>query len=149
MSVSEASGLLAASDKTWLGSGLYRYHLCIRVRDSVVLVDPQPADVVQSGANERLFRGALRPGVGGAGSVLEGCFYSSRLVRFVFFPVPLLGGVGGGAAAVVHRSWPLGFIGIVLLYFAVTFVIPRLLPVDARRCEAMIRDCLITLLQPA
>jgi hypothetical protein len=40
----------------------------------------------------------------------------------------------------VLRSLPLGLIGLVLLYWAAAYVVPRLFPVDATRCEVMIRQ---------
>jgi hypothetical protein len=147
MSPSEASSALAASDKAWLGSGFTRYRLRVRVHGSCVVVDPQQGDVTASDASERLFGGGLHAGADGEGSVLDGGFYLHWLARFIFFPVPLLAGLGVSVVAMVHPSnWPVGLLAVPFLFFAGGYVIPRLRVVDARRGEAMLREWLTTLL---
>jgi hypothetical protein len=133
---------LAALDNTVLESGLlYQYTLRIRVHSARISIDPKP-DVTISSARERIFHGTVRPAIDGKGSVLEGKFRLFWMARFIFFPVPLLFGVGACADALIHQSALLGLIGLGFVYWSASYVVPRLWPVDSRRSETMIRDWL-------
>lgn len=146
MGVSEASSVLAASDKTRVGSGLlYEYRLRIRVRNGVVWIDP--TNVPNSAAHDRLFRGSLGPGAGGEGSVLDGCFYVHWLARRIWFPASLIIGLGVSVLVIVTRSpWWVELIALLFVYRAASYLIPRLVIGDPHRSEALIREWLTTLL---
>lgn len=146
MGVPDVSTLLGDANETWIGSGLYRYCLEIRVRDGTVAIDPLPPVTVSS-AHERPFRGTLRSGADG-GAVLDGYFYADPIVRFVFFPALLVFSLAWVAICFSNMAWLPALLGLPFLYLAASYLIPGLLlGNDFRRTEAMVRDWLIMTLR--
>ena len=79
--------------------------------------------------------------------MLVGDFYLFRMARLLFFPVSLLGGVGVAIVAIRHSSLLLGLMAAFFVYWASTYVVPRLMPVDVSRYEVMTREWLAELLR--
>lgn len=149
MSVSELGAALLGLDRRRIGSGLNAYSLRVTVSDSRVSIDPQEADVAIGTGRARIFRGTLRPGDDSAGCVLEGVFELFWMPRFIFIPVFSVSGVAVCVAATVNQMPLLGLLGIGLLYWPATYVIPRLALTDARRSERVIRELLDDVMQQA
>jgi hypothetical protein len=135
LSVAEAEQALIEADKSWLGRGLYRERLRVRVRDRRVWVQFGPE------LTDRSFEGSLAPRRGGVGSVLDGSFQVRRIVR-IFFPLDVVLTLGFLiVGALVEPHWLVLF-AVPWLLLTLATLMPRLRLTDSRRMEAAVREWL-------